>query len=154
MVTIDPNKPILNTGGHNRAESRSNVKKGGFDAIYRQAVDSTEFKGAKTESAPFLSEIRPAQFSSESLPSANVIVDRVQQLIDTMGVYQQKLTDSGATLKDIQSLVQKMATQSESINVTSNAMEGQARLKTIVNQSLTLTSMEIAKFNSGYYNDG
>ena len=154
MVTIDPNKPILNTGEHNRAESQSNVKKGEFDAIFRQAVDSTEFKGAKTESAPFLSEIRPAQFSSESLPSANMTVDRVQQLIDTMGVYQQKLTDSGATLKDIQSLVQKMATQSESINVTSNAMEGQARLKTIVNQSLTLTSMEIAKFNSGYYNDG
>ena len=154
MVTIDPNKPILNTGEHNRAESQSNIKKGGFDAIFRQAVDSPEFKGAKTESAPFLSEIRPAQFSSESLPSANMIVDRVQQLIDTMGVYQQKLTDSGATLKDIQSLVQKMATQSESINVTSNAMEGQARLKTIVNQSLTLTSMEIAKFNSGYYNDG
>ena len=154
MVTIDPNKPILNTGEHNRTQSQSNVKKGGFDAIFRQAVDSTEFKGAKTESAPFLSEIRPAQFSSESLPSANMIVDRVQQLIDTMGVYQQKLTDSGATLKDIQSLVQKMATQSESINVTSNAMEGQARLKTIVNQSLTLTSMEIAKFNSGYYNDG
>ena len=154
MVTIDPNKPILNTGGHNRAESRSNLKKGGFDAIYRQAVDSTEFKGAKTESAPFLSEIRPAQFSSESLPSANVIVDRVQQLIDTMGVYQQKLTDSGATLKDIQLLVQKMATQSESLSATSNAVEGQKSLKTIVNHSLTLASMEIAKFNSGFYNDG
>ena len=154
MVTIDPNKPILNTGEHNRTQSQSNVKKGGFDAIFRQAVDSTEFKVAKTESAPFLSDIRPAQFSSESLPSANMIVDRVQQLIDTMGVYQQKLTDSGATLKDIQSLVQKIATQSESLSVTSNAAEGQKSLKTIVNHSLTLASMEIAKFNSGYYNDG
>jgi len=154
MVTIDPNKPILNTGEHNRAESQSNVKKGGFDAIFRQAVDSIEFKGAKKESAPFLSEIRPAQFPSESLPSANMIVDRAQQLIDTMGVYQQKLTDSGATLKDIQSLVQKMATQSESLSATSNAVEGQKSLKTIVNHSLTLASMEIAKFNSGFYNDG
>ena len=154
MVTIDPNKPILNTSEHNRAESQSNVKKGGFDAIFRQAVDSPEFKDAKTESAPFLSEIRPAQFSSESLPSANMIVDRVQHLIDTMGVYQQKLTDSGATLKDIQSLVQKMATQSESLSATSNAVEVQKSLKTIVNHSLTIASMEIAKFNSGYYNDG
>ena len=154
MVTIDPNKPILNTGEHNRAESQSNVKKGGFDAIFRQAVDSIEFKGAKKESAPFLSEIRPAQFPSESLPSANMIVDRAQQLIDTMGVYQQKLTDSGATLKDIQSLVQKMATESESLSAESNAVEGLKGLKTIVDQSMTLASMEIAKFNSGYYNDG
>ena len=83
-----------------------------------------------------------------------MLVDRVQRLIDTMGAYQQKLIDSGATLKDIQSLVQKMANESESLSAKSNAVEGQQRLKTIVDQSLTLASMEIAKFNSGYYNDG
>jgi hypothetical protein len=38
----------------------SEGKKGEFDAIFRQAVDSTEFKGAKTESAPlFLKFVRP-----------------------------------------------------------------------------------------------
>jgi DNA anti-recombination protein RmuC len=83
-----------------------------------------------------------------------MIVERVQRLIDTMGVYQQKLIDHGATLKDMQTLVQKMTSQSESLSATSNTVEGQEGLKTIVNQSLTLASMEIAKFNSGYYNDG
>jgi len=154
MVTIDPNKPILNTTEPNRAESRSNVKKGEFDALFRQAVDSTEVKGVKTESTRFISQIRPAQFATQPLPSANLVVDRVQRLIDTMGVYQQKLIESGATLKDIQPLVQKMESQSESLSATSNAVEGQKSLETIVNQSLTLASMEIAKFNSGYYNNG
>jgi len=154
VETIDPNKPIVNVTGNNSAESRSKVKKGEFDAIFRQAVDSPEFKRSKTEQAPFLSDIRPAQFSSESVPSENMLVDRVQRLIDTMGAYQQKLIDSGATLKDIQSLVQKMANESESLSAKSNAVEGQQRLKTIVDQSLTLASMEIAKFNSGFYNDG
>ena len=154
METIDPNKPIVNVTGNNKAESRSTVKKGEFDAIFRQAVDSTEFKCPKTESAPDLSDIRPAQFSSESLASENMLVDRVQRLIDTMGAYQQKLIDSGATLKDIQSLVQKMATEKESLRAASNAAAGQKRLKPIVDQSLTLASMEIAKFNSGHYNDG
>lgn len=154
MVTIDPNKPILNHSESHRAESRSNAKKGEFDALFRQAIDSTEFKQAKTESAPFLCDIRPTQFTSEPLPSENMIVDRVQQLIDTMEIYQQKLIDSGATLKDIHRLVQKMAVESESLSDTSNAVEGQKSLKTIVNQSLALASMEIAKFNSGLYNDG
>ena len=154
MVTIDPDKPILNIPAQNRTESRPNGQKSDFDAIFRQAVDSTEFKGAKTESAHLISDIRPAKFSSESLPSANMIVERVQRLIDTMGVYQQKLIDHGATLKDMQTLVQKMTSQSESLSATSNTVEGQEGLKTIVNQSLTLASMEIAKFNSGYYNDG
>ena len=154
MVTIDPNKPILNTTEPNRAESRSNVKKGEFDALFRQAVDSTEVKGVKTESTRFISQIRPAQFATEPLPSANLVVNQVQRLIDTMEVYQQKLMDSDATLKDIQTLVQKMESQSETVSATSNAVEEQKSLKTIVNQSLTLASMEIAKFNSGYYNNG
>ncbi len=154
MEIIDPNKPIVNVAGHNKAESQSKVKKGEFDAIFRQAVDSTEFKRPKTESAPFLSDIRPAQFSSESIPSENMLVERVQRLIDTMGAYQQILIDSGASLKDIQSLVQKMATENESLSAASNAVEGQKRLKTIADQSMTLASMEIAKFNSGYYNGG
>ncbi|WP_372681633.1 hypothetical protein [Desulfosarcina sp.] len=154
METIDPNKPIVNVTGHNQAESRSKVKKGEFDAIFRQAVDSTEVNRPKTESAPFLSDIRPTQFSSEPLPSEHMLVDRAQRLIDTMGAYQQKLIDSGATLKDIQTLVEKMATESESLSAASNAVEGQKRLKTIVDQSLTIASVEIAKFNSGHYNDG
>lgn len=154
MVTIDPDKLVLNILEQNRAKSLPNGQKGEFDAIFRQSIDSTEFKGAKTESSPLVSEIRPAQFSSESLPTANMVVDRVQQLIDTMGVYQKKLIDQGATLKDIQALVQKMASQSESLSATSRTVKGEERLQAIVNQSLTLASIEIAKFNSGYFNDG
>ena len=154
MVTIDPNKPMLNATEPNRAESRSNVKKGEFDALFRQAVDSTEAKGVETESARFISQIRPVQFTTDPLPSADRVVDRVQRLIDTMGVYQQKLIESRATLKDIQPLVQEMESQSQTLSAASNAVEGQKNLKTIVNQSLTIASMEIAKFNSGYYNNG
>jgi hypothetical protein len=47
-----------------------------------------------------------------------------------------------------------MAAESDSLRATSNAAEGQKSLKTIVDQSLTLASMEIAKFNSGFYNEG
>ena len=153
MVTIDPEKPILNIADQKKTENRSRVQKGEFDAIFRQAVDSTEGRGLAIESTAFISQIRPVQFTAESLPSTNMVVDRVQQLIDTMGAYQQKLNDSGATLKEIQPLVEKMTSQSESLGATSSAVEIQESLKTIVNQSLTLASMEITKFNSGYYND-
>ncbi len=154
METIDPNKPIVIITEPSQAESQSKVKKGEFDAIFRQTVDSTKVTRPKTESAPFLCDIRPAQFSTESLPSETMLVERVQRLIDTMGAYQQKLIDSGATLKTIQSLVRQMAAENESLGAASTAVQGPKRLQTIVDQSMTLASMEIAKFNSGYYNDG
>lgn len=153
MVTIDPNQSILDITELNQTKSRSKDQKGEFEALFRQVVDSTKIKGSQPESTGCISEIRPARFSTEPLPSANMVVDQVQRLIDTMGVYQQKLIEDGATLRDIQSLVQKMASQSETLSAASSAVEEQESMKTIVNQSLSLASMEIAKFNSGYYND-
>jgi hypothetical protein len=152
VETIDPNKPMVTVTGHHKAENRSRVIKGEFDAIFRQAVDSTEFKRPRTESAPFISDIRPAQFSSESLSSESTLIDRAQRLIDTMDVYRQKLIESGTSLKEIQPLVEIMATESEALSAASDAVEGRQRLKSMVDQSLALASMEIAKFNSGHYN--
>lgn len=153
MVTIHPNKSIANIAEPKVAEGVSKTQKGEFDAIFRQTVDSKPIKSAKTESTPFISDLRPAQFTTESSPSTSMVVDRVSRLIDTMADYQHKLIENGATLKDIQAVVDKMVSQNESLSAISGAMEKEESLGTIVNQSLMLSSMEIAKYNSGFYND-
>ncbi len=153
MVTIDPDKPVLNITDPKKTAGRANPPKGEFDAIFRKAVDSTVISGAKRESTAFIPEIRPAQFTTEALPSTNMVVDRVQQLVDTMAAYQHKLTEKGTPLKGLQALVRTMTSQSESLSTISEAVGKEENLKTIVNQSLMLSSMEIAKYNSGYYND-
>ena len=154
MVTVDPSKTILNVPESNSAGNRSNVKKGEFDSVFKEVVNSASIKDAAAQTVNSLSDVRPARFAEEPLPTANVAVDHVQRLIDTMEVYQQKLTENGATLRGIQKLVQKMASESESLSTVSTAVEEHPSLKTIIDQSLMLSSMEIAKFNSGYYNDG
>ncbi len=154
MVTINPDKSILDITERNKGGNSQKVNRGEFDAVFRQAVASAEIKGTETEATNFISDIRPAQFTLEPSSSANMVVDQVQRLIDTLEAYQQKLIENGATLKEIHPLVQKMASQSESLYETLSAMGDQETLQTIVNQSLTLASMEIAKFNSGYYNAG
>lgn len=153
MVTIEPDKPILNVTARNQAENRSTVKKGEFESIFRQTVDATEVKGAEASSTHFISSVRPPQFAAESLPSVNMVVDQVQRLIDTMGDYQQQLMEKGATLKGIQGLVEQMESQRDALSAASDTLSDQTGLKTIVNQSLSLASMEIAKFNNGYYID-
>jgi len=105
------------------------------------------------ESTHLVSDLRPAQFAAEPLSSTNMVVGQVERLIDTMEVYRQKLIENDATLKDVQTLVQKMASESESLSSASSTVNEQDGLKTIIDQSLMLTSMEIAKFNSGHYND-
>jgi hypothetical protein len=154
MVMIDPNKTILNVPQGRSSGNRSNVKKGEFDSIFRKVADSATIKDAAAEATPSLSDVRPARFVTEPLSPTNMVVAQVKQLIDTMEVYQQKLMENGTTLKDIQTQVQKMASESESLSAVAASETEQESLKTIIDQSLMLSSMEIAKFNSGYYNDG
>ena len=153
MVTIDPDKSIPNIQDGNKASNRSKVQKGEFDSVFREAADSASMKRAELESTRFISNLRPAQFVTEPSPSTSAVVDKVSHLIDTMEGYQQKLIEKGATLRDIETLVQKMTSESESLGAASSAVDEQDGLRAIIDQSLMLTSMEIVKFNSGHYND-
>jgi hypothetical protein len=153
MVTIDPDKPILNITEQKGVSDRAKTPSGEFGSVFRQAIESTEIKAAGTESAALISALRPARFIVEAPPTTEMVVDRVEQLIETMAAYRQKLMESGATLKEIQPLVGRMSSQSESLTALSTAVAEQENLGAIVNQSLMLASMEIAKYNSGYYND-
>lgn len=156
MVTIDPNKSIPHITELKKAHEQTKSQPGEFDAIFRQTVDAEKQKCAQPEATSFISEIRPARFvaATEAIPTTAKIVDQVDQLIRTMEAYQQKLVDNGATLKDIQPLMEKMASHNQKLAAISEAMGEPDDLKTIINQSLTLSSMEIAKFNNGAYNDG
>lgn len=153
MVTIDPNNPVSGI-----ADLKTTVRKKGdndnaFNDILQEAVGSSETKTVAIDQTAFLSSVRPAQFSAQAAPSAGMLVDQVEQLIDTMAVYQQKLVEEGATLKSIAPLVEKMEQQSKTLGELKDAATPQTDLKNVLDQSLALSSMEIARFKSGHYNE-
>jgi hypothetical protein len=157
MVTINPDKSIstIDAAALKKTQSNATTPAGEFDAILRKAVDVKDSSTAEAASTPFVSGIRPAQFTAETnpLPSPGMLVDQVEQLMDTMQAYQQKLGQSGVTLKEIQPLMERMTSQNERLGAIANTAGDQKQLGTLVDQSLMLSSGEIAKFNSGYYND-
>lgn len=153
MVTIDPDKSILNVHEGSKTPNRSKLQKGEFDSVFREVAGSTSIKRGEVEATHFISNLHPAQFVTESSPSTNAVVDQVSRLIDTMEGYRQKLIEKGATLKDIETLVQKMASESESLGAASSTVDEQDGLRAIIDQSLMLTSMEMVRFNNGHYND-
>lgn len=154
MVTIDPNKSISTMSALKKTESGEKTGKDEFDAILRQAVGTAPTKPAGIETTPFVSEIRPAQFETQTMSSSNMIIDHVHGLIETMEAYQQKLIENGATLKEIEPLLDKMNDQSQSLSAVLKGMENEDQLRSIADQSLMLSSMETVRFKSGLYNDG
>lgn len=155
MVSIDPDRVIVNIAGDGKDNIRANGKQHGFKEIYRKKTTSVSETDGEMKPTNFVSNLRPPQFSNEaSPPTTDMVVDQVQRLIDTMECYQQKLMEKKVTLKDIHPLIQKMTTESESLSTVSKKLSATDSLRSIVNQSLILSSVEIVKYNSGFYNAG
>jgi hypothetical protein len=152
MVRIDADKPIQGIAGQPGAQIGMKTTGGGFDSALQEAMGSTSTPKANVASTPFIDRIRPARFEAENSVTEARVLDCVKRLIDTMDVYRQKLMDNGNTLKDIQGLIQDMESQSQSLRSISAEVNNQGELSDVVDQSLMLSSMEIAKFNGGHYN--
>ena len=153
MIGIDPDKIILPVSDQKKVANQQKTEKNEFQNVFKQAVNSTKTEDNAVVSTPYASDIRPAQFETQTASSTNMIVGQIDQLMVTMETYQQRLLESDATLKDIEPIVEKIAKQSEFLSAISQETKMEDDLKTIVNQSLSLSSKEIARYRNGHYND-
>lgn len=153
MVTINPDKSVMNIAEAKKMENREEKGSVKFGSVFKELITSDGAAPAASEATMYLTDIRPAQFSESSPSVGTKIVDRFQALIDTMDTYQQKLSQADTTLRQIEPFVDKMAAQATTLEELTEATSQDDELKTIINQALTLSAMEIAKYRSGQYND-
>ncbi|BBO80303.1 hypothetical protein [Desulfosarcina ovata] len=153
MVTIDPDKTVMNIADLKKRENQTVHGEKEFGSVFQDVITTSDAQPLVSESVSSLSEIRPAQFNVQTEAAETGIVDHVQQLLDTMEIYQQQLGSRSTSLKEIEPVLEKMDSQNESLAEMADATGVDDDLKTIINQSLTLSSIEIARYRSGQYND-
>ena len=155
MDPIDPNKPIQKIIQPERGKAQSKTGKLSFNEVFKHRLGAESAQSPAPESLTLASSVHPAQFSGEPQFSGSAIVQRINQLVDTMEVYQMKLAERGATLKEMDPLIQQMETQSGSLSAISKTAEGQDdKLQAIIDHSLMLSTLEITRYRSGHYCDG
>jgi hypothetical protein len=153
MIEFDPDKSIPSIVDQKKVENKQRTGKNEFQEIFQQAVDSVKTENTNVESTPYISEIRPVQFETQAESSTSQIVDQVDALLHSMEDYQQVLMNRDATLKDIEPIIDRIGKQSASLSGISQDMGLDDDLKSLVNQSLSLSLQEIARYKSGHYND-
>ena len=152
MVTIDGDKLVGKLDPAHRVSNRPKANIGHFAKVLQSAVQTSAGRPPDLQPAVMIDHIRPAQFETQGSVSADGVLKRVTRLIDTLDRYQQKLSEKGFTLKALQVLVADMTSQSESLRSLAGEVEKRDELRAIVDQSLMLSSVEIARFDGGYYN--
>ena len=153
MASITPDRAIFHIPGTDKGGSRPTTPKKGFNEIFNKVATLADDINIEVESTSFVSDIRPPQFS-ETPNKTDIVVDKLQRLIDTIESYRKRLQEKKYSLKEIQPLIKKMVVESESLSEITKKLSAQDSLQSIVNQSLILSSAEVIKFNSGFYNDG
>ena len=95
-----------------------------------------------------ISEVRLNQFYQNEKTR---IIFRVENFLDILDEYHQRLGNPQDTLKDIYPLINSMAAEKEDLISSLNSLSDGDELKEILNQTLITSSIEIIKFNRGDY---
>jgi len=78
-------------------------------------------------------------------------VKRVEEFLDLLEVYNNRLGDGGSNLKDFSSLVSTMEKETARITPLLDSLPDGGRLKDILNRAVVTATVETIKFNRGDY---
>jgi hypothetical protein len=127
-----------------------------FGVILKEKIE-TSAKPAWPQAAPFLNPIAPIHNLSISQPISppdkEIAIKRVENLLDLLDDYRQKLADPQVTLKEMDALVGRISGEKENLTATLSSMEEGEQLQDILNQTLVTASLEMMKFRRGDYLD-
>ena len=122
-----------------------------FGAVLKNEVEKSSNVISGNQKMSSISSISPIQLNMVSPVQKGSIVDRVENLLNTLDEYQQKLKDPHFSLKEIEPLVKQMEKEKGNLAPILNSLGEDDGLKGILNQALVTSSLETIKFNRGDY---
>ena len=87
-------------------------------------------------------------------PDKEAAIGQVENILDLLDDYRDKLADPRVTLREMDALVGRLSDEKENLAATLNTMKEGEELRDILNQTLVTASLEVMKFRRGDYVDG
>jgi len=122
-----------------------------FGTVLKNEVKKSSNVISGNQKMPPTSSISPIQLNMLSPSQNRSIIDRVENFLNVLNEYQQKLKDPHFSLKEIDPLVKQMEKEKENLAPVLDSIVEDDDLKDILNQALVTSSLETIKFNRGDY---
>ena len=122
-----------------------------FGAVLKNEVEKSSNVISGNQKMPSISSISPIQLNMVSPVQKGSIVDQVENLLNMLDEYQQKLGDQRISLKEIDPSIKQIAKEKENLAPVLNSLPEDDALKDILNKTLVTSSLETIKFNRGDY---
>lgn len=153
MKIIPGPPPVGEIAGKNAPGKGKKAVEGEFGKVFEKTLETTETGKAQIAQIPKSGTLSPLQYEQTQALQKKELFQRVENLIDTLDQYREKLADPGASLKEIDPILQDLMDQKDALAPDMGALKDEDGLKPVLNQALVTVSLEVTKFKSGYYVD-
>jgi hypothetical protein len=122
-----------------------------FKNVLKATVNRTAQHPQKTKSSPLTNPVSAIQFTPLSPENKRITVERVDNLLNLLDNYRDKLADPQVTLRSIEPVINMIAKEKEQLSSVLEFLPNEDGLKDIVNRTLITASLEVMKYNRGDY---
>ena len=150
-MKIENNENIQKSLYPDKATKNKMAQGNGFKAVLKNEVGKSSKVITQNQKMPSISSISPMQLNLLSPTQSKSIVERVENLLNVLDEYQQKLKNPHISLKEINPLIKQMEQEKENLVPILDSISGNGGLKEILNQAIVTSSLETIKFNRGDY---
>jgi hypothetical protein len=136
--------------------ANSDAPKADFNTILGEKVGKTGGTDNVSKTSAAIHPFATTPVKPISLPTSGQVVplvDRIDQFVDLLDGYRQKLGDPRASLREIQPLLNDISAAKEKLVPELEGLDEGNALKEVLNSSLITATTEIMRFNQGDYID-
>lgn len=121
-----------------------------FGRILKETVENAQKPDAGPRQTAFVNPLGGVRLTTQDSPDPKFTIDRIENMIDLLDQYRQKLADPQMNLKQIDFIVSEIARENDSLATLADALPDD-KIKTILDRTMVTASLEVAKFYRGDY---
>ena len=122
-----------------------------FGAILNEAVKNTPAENPIPLQTAFNHPMPGVQRVSLSAPDQRFAADSIEDMLNLLDRYREKLADTQISMKQLDPEIKEMTRGIENLTHISNSLPADEGLKDILNRTMVTLSLEIGKFYRGDY---
>jgi len=122
-----------------------------FGTILKETLKNSTTAGLAPLQTTFINPLPGLQPASSSLSNHQFSASSIEDMINLLDRYREKLADPRITMKQIDPDIREMTREIENLAPVLDSLPADERLRNILNQTLVTVSLEISKFYRGDY---
>ncbi len=149
-MKITGSEHIKNIINQNTPKNANHVK-GEFDKILNEKLNGVNKAVESPACRPVDRLNRVSAMLLRSAMDKKEVISKVAKFMDVVEEYSEKLSHPEITLKEISPLISKIEKETQHLKSISQALSPDDEIKSLLDEALIRSSVEVIKFNRGDY---